>query len=76
MISVKEMTAGACPLYSRGIGTASIARAKEMVAQIRKKLDVLEDLTEPVSGLDAKCGGWKPVIEYISSLREAACENI
>lgn len=44
-----------------------LEKRKEMVAQVRKKLGVLEDLTEPVFGLDAECGGWKPVIEYISS---------
>lgn len=45
----------------------SLEKRKEMVAQVRKKLGVLEDLTGPVFGLDAECGGWKPVIEYISN---------
>lgn len=44
-----------------------LEKRKEMVAQVRKKLDVLEDLTGSFFGLDAECGGWKPVIEYISS---------
>ena len=52
-----------------------LEKRKEMVAQVRKKLGVLEDLTEPVFGLDAECDGWKPVIEYISNaLNIGGCE--
>lgn len=38
---------------------------KEMVQTIKKKLDQLEDLSEPLWGYGAELDGWKQVIDYI-----------
>ena len=38
---------------------------KEMVQVIKKKLDQLEDLSEPLWGYGAELDGWKQVIDYI-----------
>lgn len=40
---------------------------KEMVQTIKKKLDQLEDLSDPLWGYGAEVDGWKQVITYIKS---------
>lgn len=40
-------------------------KRKQMVAQLHEKLNVLEDLTEPVWGERSECAGWKPILDYI-----------
>ena len=41
-------------------------KRKELVAQIRQNLDLLEDLTEPVFGDCSECNGWKAILDFIS----------
>lgn len=42
-------------------------KRKEMVVQIRQKLDRLEDLTEPLFGECSACNGWKPILDFVSA---------
>ena len=42
-------------------------KRKEMVAQVRQNLDLLEDLTEPVFGECSECNGWKAILDFISA---------
>lgn len=42
-------------------------KREEMVAQVRQKLDLLEDLTEPVFGDCSACNGWKSILAFISA---------
>ncbi|MBQ7774870.1 MAG: hypothetical protein IJ379_03025 [Lachnospiraceae bacterium] len=41
-------------------------KRRAMVKQMRSSLNALEDLTEPLWGEQAECGGWKCVVDYIS----------
>lgn len=45
-------------------------KRKEMVAQVRQKLNRLEDMTEPLFGEGSACNGWKPILDFISSRLE------
>ena len=40
-------------------------KRKEMVAQVKRNLDRLEDLTKPLWRDSAECEGWKQVIDFI-----------
>ncbi|RGB52577.1 hypothetical protein DXA09_07130 [Absiella sp. AM54-8XD] len=42
-------------------------KRKEMVTSIKQKLDILEDLTEPLWGYGAESDGWIQVIDYIKT---------
>ena len=42
-------------------------KRKEMVAQVRQNLDLLEDLTEPIWGECSECNGWKSILDFISA---------
>lgn len=49
------------------LNSIAVEKRKEMVAQVRKNLAVLEELTKPVFGCNAECNGWKPVLDFISA---------
>lgn len=42
-------------------------KRKEMVTSIKQKLDILEDLTEPLWGYGAESDGWIQVINYVKT---------
>lgn len=44
----------------------TLEKRKEMVMQIRKRLDILEDLTEPFFGHGSECDGWKLILDMIN----------
>lgn len=47
------------------LNSIPLEKRKEMVTQIRKNLNRLEDLTESVFP-GGECNGWKPILDYIS----------
>lgn len=47
-----------------------LKKRKEMVKQIHKNLNILEDLTKPFFGDSSECGGWKYILDFIASKSE------
>lgn len=47
----------------------SFEKRKEMIASIRQRENVLENLTEPLWGFGAEDDGWKQVLDFIACAR-------
>lgn len=43
----------------------SLEKRREIVKQIHKSINILEDLTEPLWRDSSECGGWKLILDFI-----------
>lgn len=49
------------------LNSIALERRKEMVETVHQRLDILEELTEPLWGYNAEGDGWQQVLDYIKN---------
>ncbi|MCI8408236.1 MAG: hypothetical protein HFJ09_03055 [Lachnospiraceae bacterium] len=54
-------------VHDEKLQSISLEERRGIVKEIRKNVNILEDLTEPFWRDSSECGGWKQIVDFISS---------